>query len=108
MGKRGALAIAFCWFSVCLLLAIILSSCGGPKSGYVYTKRVVPAMSYIWLMPIVIGKTTTLVPVQQYQPECPELTLKADPTKSDTSTVCVDHLTYDHMNIGDYYQEPGK
>lgn len=107
MTKRGIAAVSFCIFAICLLMATFLTACGGPHSGYVYSKRVVPPMDWVWLEPVMVGKTIVLIPINEHSDECPELTLKQDPNKSDTSTVCVDQATYQHINIGDFYQEQG-
>ena len=105
---RRALLAAFAWLAICLVVVLLITSCGGPKEGYVYTKRIVPAMDWVWLEPIYVGKTVVLVPVNEHSDECPELTLKPDPSKSKTTTVCVDHTTYDNTAIGSFYQEVQK
>lgn len=122
MRRRSEPAWAVLAFIVILLL--VLAGCGGPKEGYVVSKRVNPPMDWIWLMPTYstrcystggkYGGTscstyqTGGIPVPQHRDECPELTLKPDPAKKDTKTLCVDHQTYDRVNIGDFYKEQKK
>jgi hypothetical protein len=113
------------------ILLLVLAGCGGPKEGYVVSKRVNPPMDWVWFQPIYsthctssysgYGKYRTrtqscssyqsgVIPIHKHSDECPELTLAQDPQNHprDTHTVCVDHITYDRTNIGDYYKEQSK
>lgn len=97
------------WLAACASSALLLTGCGGPAEAYVVSKRIVPPMSWVWLMPMTtcVGSicSTTLIPIQEHEDECPELTLKPDPGKTDTTTTCVDQSTYDRTAIGDFYKE---
>ena len=91
-------------------LMMLLAGCGGPKHGYVMGKTIIPPFDYIWLMPIYVGKTVTLIPVPQHQDECPQLTLADDPQNhpSKTKQICVTQLIYQNTAVGSFYTEQGK
>jgi hypothetical protein len=90
-------------------LLMLVAGCSGPHHGYVMGKTVVPPMDYIWLMPITIGKTTTLVPMPQHIDACPQLTLADDPQNhpSKTNQICVTWTTYQKTSVGTFYTDEG-
>ena len=88
------------------LALLLVSGCSPPDHGTVVEKRHHDAYTWVQLVCAAYGKggvCSVYVPITHYVPESWELCLRDG---DDTGCRNVDHDTYDHYRVGDFYRAP--
>ncbi len=83
-------------------LVLALTACA-PDHGIVHAKHYAPGYTYTSVICSSSGKSTTCIPIPEYQPPVYELDVYA--SSKDHGWVDVDQAQYDRVHVGDYWRK---
>lgn len=88
---------------VVLLAAVfLLTSCGDKLQGTVSSKEFEDGYTTVMLIPVVVGKSTVLIPTTYYIPPCYKIHVQGE-VSGDS---CVAQSQWDELEVGDAYEGP--
>lgn len=88
-----------------LFTCLFVISCKGIQDGYVVDKEDIPEYVSHDFQPLIVGKTTTYIPVTHYHPECftiKIMKLRPHSRKFDYNTFVVSKETFGSVQVNQY------